>query len=145
MNAPVPPQPSLPGPDSDDGNGAPPLQPSSHRALPLGEDMEVWKRVVDGAPERVLRIVEQESAAQIEIQRAESLRRFQLDQHQMRMDIINFRFRVGGAIFGASAFVGVLLLAKYFIDHGAVAPAAGVLSAAVAAVGALVFGARRGK
>lgn len=146
MTAPVPQQPSPPGPDSGNGQNTPVPQPASpYRALPLGEDMEVWKRVVEGAPERVLRIVEQESAAQIEIQRAESLRRLQLDQHRMRMDVINFRFRLAGAVFAATAFSAVLLLAKYFIDHGAVAPATGVLSAAVAAVGALAFGTRKGK
>ncbi|MFD3942484.1 hypothetical protein [Streptomyces sp. NPDC058579] len=141
MTAPVPPQPALPGPDGANGQGA--LSP--HRPLPAGEDIEVWKRILDGAPERVLGIVERESAAQIELQRAEALRRLQLDQHQMRMDIVHFRFRVAGAVFGATAFVSILLLAKHFIDQGALAPAAGVLSAAAAAIGALVFGAKKGK
>ncbi|MFG2641747.1 hypothetical protein ACGFYP_12370 [Streptomyces sp. NPDC048370] len=141
MTAPVPQQQPLPGPEGANGQGA----PSPHRPLPPGVDMEVWKRIVDGAPERVLRIVEQESAAQIEIQRAEALRRVQLDQHQMRMDIVHFRFRVAGAVFGATAFAAILLLAKHFIDEGALAPAAGVLSAAAAAIGALVFGAKKGK
>ncbi|MFI6642201.1 hypothetical protein [Streptomyces sp. NPDC050504] len=138
MTAPVPPQPPAPGTGGAGGQGDQPPPAGPLRPLPSGTDMTEWEQVVPGASERVLRIVEEDSAALREIQRSES-------RHRMRMDIINFRFQLAGACFAATSFAGVLWIAKYFIDHGAVAPATGVLGAAVAAVSAVAFGTRKGK
>lgn len=55
------------------------------------------------------------------------------------MDLINVVFRAAGTITGAAGLAGYLWIAKYFVDHDAAVPAAGMLGGGVAALTAAFF------
>ncbi|MGW9211288.1 hypothetical protein ACWGR4_30445 [Embleya sp. NPDC055664] len=109
--------------------------PRVYRDLPAAEQAEVWERVVPGAGDRVLRLVERDFERQ-----AEEHRQWCLDQiHRRRMDLAQLVMR---AVVGSGGLAGYLWLAKYFVDHDAAVPAAAMLGGGVAALAALVLRAR---
>ncbi|MGX1851152.1 hypothetical protein [Streptomyces sp. NPDC055299] len=98
-----------------------------YQELLAGEQAERWERVVPGAGERILRLVERDFEQQ------------GLNQiHQRRMDLANLVLRATGAVVGSGAVAGYLWVAKYFVDHGAAVPAAGMLAGGVAAIAAAI-------
>ncbi|MER7811960.1 hypothetical protein [Streptomyces sp900116325] len=98
-----------------------------YQELLAGEQVERWDRTVPGAGERILRMVEQDFEQQ------------SLNQvHQRRMDLANLILRASGALVGSGAVVGYFWVAKYFVDHGAAVPAAGMLGGGVAAIAAAI-------
>ncbi|WP_225102834.1 hypothetical protein [Streptomyces sp. CoH27] len=105
-----------------------------HRELPAAEQAEIWERVVQGAGERILRLVEMDFERQ-----TEEHRQWCLDQiHQRRMDLANLVLRATGVLAGSAGLAGYLWVAKYFVDHGAAVPAAGMLGGGIAAIAAMV-------
>ncbi|MFJ6623543.1 hypothetical protein ACIQOW_38990 [Kitasatospora sp. NPDC091335] len=84
---------------------------------------------------RILRLVEQDFGWQNEVYRQRSL-----DQsHQRRMDAAYLVLRAVGILTGAAGLAGYLWIAKYFVDHDAAVPAAGILGGGVAALTAAFF------
>ncbi|MBL1109708.1 hypothetical protein JK361_34885 [Streptomyces sp. 5-8] len=129
--------PEEPGAAAAIDDGAQPGQVSTpYSALPAASQAEVWERVVPGAGERILRLVEQDFERQ-----AEKHRQWCLDRaHERRLDLVNLALRATGMIVGSGGVAGYLWVAKYFVDHGAAAPAAGMLGGGVAALAAAFLG-----
>lgn len=123
-------------PSEEPGGAAPEvltsLQESTQATRPYeellaGEQAELWERVVPGAGERILRLVEQDFEQQC------------LNHiHQRRMDMANLVFRAAGVVIGSGGLAGFLWVAKYFVDHGAAVPAAGMLGGGIAAIATAV-------
>ncbi|MFE7267678.1 hypothetical protein ACFU9B_37565 [Streptomyces sp. NPDC057592] len=110
--------------------------PTPYSALPAAGQAEEWERAVPGAGERILRIVEQDFERQ-----AEKHRQWCLDRiHERRLDTVNLVLRATGLIVGSGGVAGYLWVAKYFVDHGAAVPAAGMLGGGVAALAAAFVG-----
>lgn len=123
-------------PAEDAGTPGPSQPLRSYRDLPSAEQAEAWNRIVSDAGERMLRLVELD----FERQRA-TYEQWCLDrEHERRMERVGLWFRAAGAVVGAGGVVGYLLIAKYFVDHGAAVPAAGLLGGGVTALAALFLG-----
>lgn len=129
--------PEQPGAAASIGDGEERAQPlPAYSAVPAADQAEIWERVVEGAGERMLRLVEQDFEHQ-----AEKHRQWCLDRaHERRMDLANLALRATGVIVGSGGVAGYLWVAKYFVDHGAALPAAGMLGGGVAALAAAFFG-----
>ncbi|MFI0742344.1 hypothetical protein ACH4PU_30360 [Streptomyces sp. NPDC021100] len=135
MTATTPPE--EPGTTADASDHGGPAQPPSLRsALPGADQAAVWERVVPGAGDRVLQLVEKDFERETEKHRQWCLDR----AHERRMDLANLALRATGMVVGSGGVAGYLWVAKYFVDHGAAIPAAGMLGGGVAALAAAFLG-----
>ncbi|MER7585027.1 hypothetical protein [Kitasatospora sp. NPDC097691] len=120
--------------------GVPRLPPPDHLLLTT-EDAERLEGL--GAAGR--RLVLREAKLRFD-REAEEHRQWCLDQvHRRRMDLISLGFRAAGTVTGAAGLAGYLWIAKYFVDHDAAVPAAGMLGGGVAALTAAFFRAQNRK
>ncbi|MFF4506904.1 DUF2335 domain-containing protein [Streptomyces sp. NPDC001401] len=95
--------------------------------LPPAEQGAIWNETVPGSAERMIRQIEAEY------------------EHRRRMDRIDVWFRAAGVATAAAGIAGFMWIAKYFVDHGAAAAAAGLLGSGVIAALAARLAAQRQK
>lgn len=115
--------------------------PAAHwRELSPAEQAETWSRILPDAPERILKMVEEDLAQQARLAEEQ----IKDAAHRRHMEKLNLYLHAAGMAVGSGFLVALLFLAKYAVDHGGTA-VPGVVAGVTAVLAALVTGSRAHK